>query len=95
MTPVPGPRAFPDRVPAWYIHTTDAVVLGGPFPVESAARTACTRFAAGLAASMRRDGGPSSPDDVRECVARLRVGYGLRPKPHGLFEAVPSVGSDD
>jgi hypothetical protein len=94
MTPAPGPRTAPDSVPAWYVHTTDAIVLAGPFAGEFAAQTACSRYAARLADSMRRDGGPSSPADVRECVARLRVGYGLRPKPHGRFEAVPWDGAD-
>src|SRR3954462_3945927 len=88
-SPAPGPRTSPDRVPAWYVHSAEAVVLAGPFGGEAAAQIACARYAAKLEESMRRDGGPCSAADVEACVARLRVGYGGRPEPHGRFQAVP------
>jgi hypothetical protein len=89
VTDAGGPHLFPDRVPAWYVHTTDSVVLAGPFAGEAGARMAGTRVAVRMAATMRQDGGSSSLTDVRARVAKLRIGYGLRPKPDGRFEAVP------
>jgi hypothetical protein len=86
--PAPGPRTSPDRVPAWYLHTADAIVLAGPFAGESAARIAFVRYAARLEESMRRDGGPCSAADIQACVAKLRVGYGVRPEPDRRFLAV-------
>ena len=75
-------------MPAWYLHTTDAVVLAGPFTGEAAARMACARYATKVGEWMRRDGGPSTDEDVRACVAKLHVGYGVRPEPHGRFQPV-------
>jgi hypothetical protein len=89
MASVPGPRTYPERVPAWYLHSTEGVVLAGPFAAEAAARVARVRFAARLGDAMRRDGGPSSAADVEACVAKLRIGFGIRPEPHGRFKAVP------
>jgi Fatty acid desaturase len=94
MPPAPGPRTSPDCVPAWYVHTSDAFVLAGPFAGEVAARVAYVRLAARLGESMRRDGGPSTAADVDACVAKLRVGYGLRPKPDGRFKAVSADNPD-
>jgi hypothetical protein len=82
-------------VPAWYVHTTDSVVLAGPFAGEAGARMAGTRVAVRMAATMRQDGGASSAADVRARVSKLRIGYGLRPKPHGRFEAVAAEESVD
>ena len=76
-------------MPAWYVHSTDAVVLAGPFGGEAAAELARARYAAKVGDSMRRDGGPCSAADVRACVAKLRVGFGVLPEPHGRFLAVP------
>ena len=86
--PTPGPRSSPDRVPAWYLHSVDAVVLAGPFPSELVAQLACAHFARKLGVSMRRNGGPCTAADIHACVAKLRVGYGVRPEPHGRFQVV-------
>jgi hypothetical protein len=83
-----GPHQFPDRIPAWYVYTSDAVVLAGPFSAEAGARTAGARIAMRVAEAMRRDGGPAGPEDIRARVEQLRVGFGLRPPPEGKFEAV-------
>jgi hypothetical protein len=90
-----GPHQFPDRIPAWYVYTDDAVVLAGPFSAEAGARTAGARIAMRMAEAMRRDGGASAPADIRRRVDRLRVGFGLRPAPDGKFEAVSTAASPD
>jgi hypothetical protein len=82
---------YPDRIPAWYVHTLDGSVLAGPFSTEEGARTAGARLAMRMAEAMRRDGGACGPADIRRRVAGLRVGFGLRPQPHGTFEAAPQI----
>jgi hypothetical protein len=90
-----GPHQFPDRIPAWYVFTLDAVVLAGPFSAEAGARTAGARLAMRMAEAMRRDGGPAGPADIQARVGRLRVGFGVRPPPDGRFEASPEIVAAD
>jgi hypothetical protein len=85
VTYIAGQHLFPDRVPGWYVHTTDSMIVAGPFSDVSAAQLAGTRIAMRMAERMRRDGGACRAADVRARVDRLRVGYGLRPASDGRF----------
>lgn len=79
-----SPEQYPWQREAWYVTTDQGVVLGGPYPDELAARAGGNVVAEELRASMRRERFPER--QVAERVRALRVGFGIRERPHGLFD---------
>lgn len=78
-----SPQQYPHQVMHLYVVTDQGVVLGGPYDDEQTARAGGNQIAAELRASMRRE--RFSEAQVAERVRALRIGYGVRERPHGLF----------